>query len=398
MSYNFFFFYLVLIFIVLRYESEVIDEIVDKVLCEVNPACLNVAKHPIGMRSRVQDIKHLLNLGRRDIHIVGIYGMGGIGKTTLAKAVYNEINDAFDGSSFLFNLKESSETRNDIAQLQEQLFRDILKTKLKIDNFDRGVSIIEERIHGKKVLVILDDVADFENLHKLVKKERLGPGSRIIVTTRDENVLSSLGVDKKYEVKELNYWKSLRLFSWHAFNMASPKEEYLELSNAALDYAGGIPLALELLGSFLKVISIVEWKIALEKLRRAPLEKIQNILRISFDALDVDTKNIFLDIGCFFVGMDKDKDYVIQILDGCDFFPDIGIKTLTERSLLTIDNENKFRMHGLIRDMGREIIRKKPEDLLPTLLGERSRLWFHKDVLNVLHNHTVRGICIYIYK
>jgi hypothetical protein len=65
---------------------------------------------------------------------------------------------------------------------------------------------------------------------------------------------------------------------------------------------------------------------------------------------------------------------------------------------LKIDRENKFRMHGLIRDIENEIIRKKPEDLLPTLPGERSRLWFHKDVLNVLRNYTVRGICIYIYK
>jgi ATP-dependent 26S proteasome regulatory subunit len=144
---------------------------------------------------------------------VGIYGMGGIGKTTLAKAVYNEINDAFDGSSFLFNLNESSETRNGIADLQEQLLHDILKKELKISNVDRGISIIEERIHGEKVLFILDDVDDFENLHKLVKKERLGPGSRILVTTRDENVLNSLRADEKYEVNGLNYWMSLQLFS-----------------------------------------------------------------------------------------------------------------------------------------------------------------------------------------
>jgi hypothetical protein len=67
-----------------------------------------------------------------------------------------------------------------------------LKTELKIGNVDRGISIIEKEFMEKKVLVILDDVDDFENLHKLVKKERLGLGSRIIVTTRDENVLSSL--------------------------------------------------------------------------------------------------------------------------------------------------------------------------------------------------------------
>jgi translation initiation factor RLI1 len=125
------------------------------------------------MESRVDDIKDLLNLGTRDVHIVGIYGMGGIVKTTLAKAIYNEINDAFDGSSFLFNCKESLETRNGISHLQEQLFHDILKKKLKIGNFDRGISIIEERIHGKKVLVILDDVDEFKNMNKLVKKESL---------------------------------------------------------------------------------------------------------------------------------------------------------------------------------------------------------------------------------
>jgi hypothetical protein len=130
--------------------------------------------------------------------------------------------------------------------------------------------------------------------------------------------------------------------------MANPKEEYLKLSTEASVYVGHIPLALELLGSFLKVISIGQWKSTLEKFQRTPLEKIQNVLRISFDIWDDDTKNIFLDITCFFVGMYKDKDYIIQILDGCGFFPDIGIKTLTERPLMTIDRENKFRMHGLI--------------------------------------------------
>jgi hypothetical protein len=51
-------------------------------------------------------------------------------------------------------------------------------------------------------------------------------------------------------------------------------------------------------------------------------------------------------------------------------------------------------MHSLIRDMGREIIHGKS----PNLPGKRSRLWFHEDALNVLREHTVRGICIYIYK
>jgi len=242
----------------------------------VNPARLDVAKHPIKIMSRVHDIKDLLNLGTIDVCIVGIYGTGGIGKTTLAKAVYNEICLEFEGSSFLSNFKESSEKSNGLAHLQEKLLNDILKMNLKIDNVDRGINIIKERICGKKVLVVVDDVDDFEKLQPLVEKEWLGPGSRIIITTRDEHVLSPLRADKKYKVSELNYWESKRLFTWHAFNLTNPKKDYLELSIQAVAYAKGIPLALVLLGSFLKDRSVAEWENELKKLQRTPYVKIQN--------------------------------------------------------------------------------------------------------------------------
>jgi hypothetical protein len=355
-------------------------------VCKVNPSRLNVAKYPIGMKSRVQDIKDLLNLGTSNVCIVGIYGMGGIGKTTLAKAVYNEICVAFEGSSFLSNFKESSEKSDGLLHLQEQLLNDILKTNLKIDNVERGISIIEERIRGKKVLVIVDDVDDFEKLHWLVEKEWLGPRSRIIITTRDEHVLSPLRADKKYRVRELNQWEALRLFSWHAFKITDPKQDYLELSFEALGYAGGIPLALVVLGSFLKDRSDAEWKSELERLQRTPDDKIQKILRISFDSLKSPINDIFLDIACFLVGMDKE--YAIKILDGCNFSPGIGIPILIQRSLVTVDSQNKLMMHNLIQDMGREIVHQES----PKYPEERSRLWLHEDVLNVLHNHMVSCI------
>jgi hypothetical protein len=353
----------------------------------VNPSHLDVAKHPIGMKSRVDDIKNLLNLGVSDVRIVGIYGMGGIGKTTLTKAVYNEICDVFQGNSFLSNLKDRSE-KHGLIHLQKQLLKDIFKTNLKIYNVDSGVSIIERRIRGKKVLVVLDDVDDFENLHKLVQKQWFGQGSRIIVTTRDEHLLSQLEVDKKYKVEELNHWESLRLFSWHAFKMYNPKGDYSKLSIEAVNYAGGLPLALVVLGSFLNGRAIAEWKSELEKLQRTPHEKIQKMLQISFESLDRCTKYIFLDIACFFVGMDKE--YVSKIFDSCNFFPESGIPILIQKSLVTVDYRNELKMHNLIRDMGREIVCNES----PKYPEKRNRLWFYEDALNVLHKRTVRGIII----
>jgi hypothetical protein len=145
-----------------------------------------------------------------------------------------------------------------------------------------------------------------------------------------------------------------------------------------------MPLALEVLGSYLFDRRKTEWESVLEKLKKIPNDQVQKKLKISYDALNDDIeKEIFLDIACFFIGMVRND--VIHILNGCELYGEIGINVLVERSLVTIDDRNRLGMHDLLRDMGREIIREKsPKDP-----EERSRLWFSKDVLNVLSEQTV---------
>ncbi|XP_059430130.1 disease resistance protein RPV1-like [Corylus avellana] len=366
------------------HESQFIGKIVKQVLCKVNIAHLDVAIHPIGMHSRVEHIKALLNLETNDVRIMGFYGMGGIGKTTLAKAVYNEICHGFQGSSFLFNVKEKSKEFNGLIHLQKQLLYDILhKKNWNVSNVARGITLIKERVQGKKVLVVLDDVDHLDQLHALggLNFKLFGLGSRLIVTTRDKQLLDLLKADEKYKVIELNHCESLQLFKLHALPMTHPIKEHLELSVSVVQYTGGLPLALVVLGSSLCGKSVVEWISKLEKLQKILDGEIKKKLETSLDSLEYETMVIFLDIACFFIGMEKE--YVMQILLACDFYAESGLGILIQRSLVTIE-DNKLRMHDLIRDMGRGIVYAES----PLNPGRRSRLWFHKDIANVLRNNT----------
>ena len=121
---------------------------------------------------------------------------------------------------------------------------------------------------------------------------------------------------------------------------------------------GGLLLALEVLGSYLFDRQVTEWECVLEKLKRIPNDQVQKRLKISYDGLNDDTeRDMFLDIVFFFIGMDRND--VMDILNGCGLFEEIGISVLVERSLVTVDDKNKLGMHDLLRDMGREITRHK---------------------------------------
>ncbi|KAI9077627.1 hypothetical protein K1719_040402 [Acacia pycnantha] len=369
-----------------RTETELIDEVIETITKKLgNNRCLFVAHHPVGLKSRMQDILQLLQSKSKDVIIVGIWGMGGIGKTTIAKAIYNAVGQHFEGKCFLTNVREVWKQDNGHVRLQEQLLSDILKSRrMAIPNIEMGKTLVKQKLSKKRVMVVLDDVNNENQLNALCGScEWFGHGSRIIITTRDEHLLKILGVINVYTMKELDDNEYLELFSWHAFKQAVPEQELTELSRRLVSYSGGLPLALEILGSYLFDREVLIWKSVLEKLKQIPNHRIHEILKISYDGLnDNMEKEIFLDICCFFVW--KDRIYVTQILNGCGFYADIGIKCLIELSLVRVCYKNKLEMHNLLRDMGREIIReqspKKPEK--PT------RLWSYDDVLDALINET----------
>ncbi|TQE04819.1 hypothetical protein C1H46_009533 [Malus baccata] len=375
-----------------RREEKLIREIVGKIITEWLPSAneLNVAKHPVGINSRVQGIiNHLSGGGSYDVVMVGIWGMGGLGKTTAAKTIYNQIHHKFQIKSFLANVSEYN-----LVDLQGKLVSDISKhIESKITSVDGGIIRIKNHLQRRSVLVIIDNVDKVEQLNAIAgNRDWFGPGSRIIITTRDEHLLHQVGVDKIYRLHEMNEEEALELFSWHAFRNSWPNEGYLELSRKIVSYCGGLPLALEILGSFLIKRTIAEWESQLEKLKRTPEGKIIKPLRISFEGLDDTQKAVFLDISCFFIG--RDKAYVTKMLDRCNFFATIGISVLRERCLITVEN-NKLNMHDLLREMAKLIISEKS----PRRPGEWSRLWNHQEVIKVLRDKSgteeVEGLALY---
>ncbi|WVZ17061.1 hypothetical protein V8G54_010043 [Vigna mungo] len=369
-----------------RSESEAVKNIVKNVTSLLDKTELFVAHNPVGVESRVQEMVQLLQQKQsNDVLLLGVWGMGGIGKTTIARAIYNKIGRNFEGRSFLADIREVWGQEAGHVCLQEQLLFDIHKeNNTKIHNIESGKVILRERLRHKKILLILDDVNKLQQLNALCgNREWFGSGSRIIITTRDIHLLRGQRVDQVFAMTGMNVDESIELFSWHAFKQASPKEEFIELSRNVVAYAGGLPLALQVLGSYLFDMEVTQWKSVLEKLRKIPNDEVQEKLKISYDGLSDDTeKGIFLDIACFFIG--KDRNDVIHILNGCGLFAENGIRVLVERSLVTVDDRNQLGMHDLLRDMGREIVRSKS----PMELEERSRLWFHEDVLDVLSKET----------
>ncbi|TQD82422.1 hypothetical protein C1H46_032016 [Malus baccata] len=307
--------------------------------------------------------------------MVGIWGMGGLGKTTAAKAIYNQIHHKFQFKSFLPDVSNTA-SKHDLVYLQKKLISDILKTKSKISSVDEGIGLIEDQFRHRRVLIIVDNIDEAAQLDAIAgNHDWFGPGSRIIITTRDKHLLNQ--VDKTYPAQKLNEREALELFSCHAFGNNWPNEEYLELSEKIVSYCRGLPLALEVLGSFLFKRPIAEWKSQFEKLKRTPDGKIIKPLRISFEGLDDAQKAIFLDISCFFIGWEKDR--VTKILDGCGFYATVGISVLHERCLVTVEY-NHLEVHDLLREMARVIISEKS----PGHPGKWSRLWDNQEAINVL--------------
>ncbi|CAK7323557.1 unnamed protein product [Dovyalis caffra] len=241
-------------------------------------------------------------------------------------------------------------------------------------------SFTRDRLHRKRVLIALDDVDNLMQLQEwkeliLKHQSSFGPGSKILVTSRDKQLLREMvGEECIYEVKGLNLEEAFQLFSMKAFNSRNPTIDHENLLGRTIAFAQGNPLGLIVLGSALFGKSNEEWHSALNKLALNP--QIENVLRISYDGLDYEQQSIFLDIAYFYIGWERK--HATRVLESCYPSALYNISTLIDKYLIT-SSYNTLQIHHLLQEMALSIVRAESKNP-----GERSRLCDPDDVVHVL--------------
>ncbi|KAK1427544.1 hypothetical protein QVD17_16231 [Tagetes erecta] len=365
-------------------ESKVIKEIVDTISDKLFSVNSCVDEDLVGMSTRLHELEAKLDIGSHGVRMVGIWGVGGSGKTTLASSLCMKVNHHFQGHFIINNIREES-SKHGLKALQEIFLSRILKTEMKLQSVDEGKNMIRSRLNHSNVLIILDDVDDCKQLDALAGSHNwFGSGSRIIITTRDEHVLRTHKVDFVCPATLLSHEEAIMLFNKHAYNKDNNVNDYVTLSSHVVSYAAGLPLALKVLGSFLYDKTEKEWLSSLSRLKEIPEMEIIEKLKISYDGLKSVEKELFLDIACFFRGHSTKKTYngvndkAMEIFEACGYHPNIGLKVLRQKALITIVND-RFDMHDLVQEMGHYIVRGEH----PYNPCKHSRVWKHEDIANM---------------
>ncbi|XP_061358223.1 disease resistance protein RUN1-like isoform X2 [Gastrolobium bilobum] len=360
-------------------EFEEIEKILREVIKTLGHKFSGFMHDVIGIQPHVATLESFLKLSSEEdnFRVLGIWGMSGIGKTTLATVLYDRISYQFDFCCFIEDVSKIYRDGG-ATDLQKHILRQTLKEE-DLDKYDplEISGIVTDRLHKIKVLVVLDNVNQLKQLQELaINPKLLRAGSRMIVATEDEHILKAYGADKVYKAQLMNDNDACQLLCRKAFKSDDSSSNFVELIPEIVKYAKGLPLVISVVGSFLCTRDAPHWIDALDRLKNNPDKDIMDVLRLSFDGLQHEEKEIFLHIACFFKG--EGVDYVKRILDACGLHPHIGIQRLIETSLIIIKNE-KIHMHEMLQELGKHIVRQQ----FPQEPGSWSRLWRYLDFHHV---------------
>jgi len=351
----------------------------------------------VGMDAHMERLSPLLSMdSESEVRMIGIWGMGGIGKTTIAKCLFDQLSQGFSARCFLQNVSKIYR-KGGVSYLTEKFLSTTLglsKKKMKGSGVKLGPQEIKARFGCRKVFVVLDNVDDMRQMHAFAQESSwFGPGSRIIITTRDKGLLNTYGVRTVYEVKCMDTGAGLQLFNQLAFEgRLPPSELYEKLSIRASWLAQGLPAAIEAYGLFFRrMASLKEWDDALCRFLRAPDENVMEILKVSYNGLEEADKNVFLHVACLFNGEPLQR--ATTLLDDGELQGCLGLKILADKSLIEITAGGYIKMHNLVDQTARAIVNQESVQRS----HERGVLWDPYKIYELLEHDSEPTKCMALH-
>ncbi|KAF2574839.1 hypothetical protein F2Q70_00001523 [Brassica cretica] len=237
-------------------ESEMIEKIASDVSNKLNATISRDFEDMVGIEAHLRKIQTLLHLDDEDgAMIVGICGPAGIGKTTIARALHSRLSSTFQLSCFMENLRGSCNSGGLDKygwklRLQELLLSKILNQNgIKINH----LGMMPQRLCYQKVLLILDDVDDLQQLEALANDTNwFGHGSRIIVTTEDQELLEQHDINNIYHVNFPTIEEARTILCRYAFKGSLAPYGVQKLIKRATELCSNLPLGLSVMGSMLR--------------------------------------------------------------------------------------------------------------------------------------------------
>ncbi|WMV52171.1 hypothetical protein MTR67_045556 [Solanum verrucosum] len=344
---------------------------------------LVVASDVVGRDKDIAEIKDKMLNMREEVVLcaIPIVGMGGLGKTTIAKRIFNDeqIQQQFEKRVWLC-LPEMAETKSFLELILESL----TERKAEVLSRDIIVKKLRDELTGRKYLLVLDDLwhVDPTLWHEFLNTLRglnTCRGNFILVTTSMALVASTVATISPHMLEKLAEDHCWSIFKQRAFVDGEVPEEMLSMKNKIVEMCQGLPLAASVLGGLLCNKDKHEWQAILDGNLLVAGENIRmKILKLSYDYLSSPhLKKCFGYFAMFPKDFEFEKDQLIQLWMAEGFLrpsqeihvmEDVGNKffqLLLQYSLLQdfeLDEHNNIthcKMHDLVHDLAGDTLKSK---------------------------------------